>query len=147
MAAINKKFVILQQVNVMLLLLLQILAAIENFFNIQEWVLANSWKHFIRLISLSTLSIWNVFVKSPNSRVRSIKFLFRVGKNVDYMENLEFSLRVEISSRVSWTELKHQLGIPSWNIISVYGAEIFTCNCNVNRFNELKFQPGLKISI
>ena len=39
MAAVNKKlkFVILQQVNIILLLLLRILAAIENFFNIQEW--------------------------------------------------------------------------------------------------------------
>ena len=39
MTAVNKKlkFVILQQVNIILLLLLRILAAIENFFNIQEW--------------------------------------------------------------------------------------------------------------
>ena len=39
MAAVNKKlkFVILQQVNIILLLLLRILAAIENFFNIHEW--------------------------------------------------------------------------------------------------------------
>ena len=59
--------------------------------------------------------------------------------------------------------LKFHLGLakPSWNFNSVYRVEIFTRNCNVilkssllfsrdeisTRFNELKFQPGLKISI
>ena len=50
---------------------------------------------------------------------------------------------------------------PSWNFNSAYRVEIFTCNCNVilkrcllfsrdeisTRFNELKFQSGLKIFI
>ena len=59
--------------------------------------------------------------------------------------------------------LKFHLGLakPSWNFNSVYRDEIFTCNCNVilkrsllispdeisTQFNELTFQPGLKISI
>ena len=67
--------------------------------------------------------------------MRSIKFSSRVGKNVDDLENLIFSSRIEISSWVSETELKFwhviemsfqrgvyclaemnfQLGIPSWD--------------------------------
>ena len=59
--------------------------------------------------------------------------------------------------------LKFHIGLakPSWNFNSVYRVEIFTCNCNnilkrsllfsrdeiSTRFNELKLQPGLKISI
>ena len=39
--------------------------------------------------------------------MRSIKFSSWVGKNVDYLENLEFS------SRVGETELKFHLGIQS----------------------------------
>ena len=75
MAAVNKKlkFVILQQVNDLSLLLLQIFAAIENY---------------------------------PFSRVKTLHLncpvgTSRVGKNVDYMEILELSSRVKISSRVS----------------------------------------------
>ena len=43
--------------------------------------------------------------------MRSIKFSSRVGKNVDDLENLIFSCRIEISSRVSETELKFQRGV------------------------------------
>ena len=59
--------------------------------------------------------------------------------------------------------LKFDLGLvkPSSNFNSVCRVEVFTCNCNVilkrcllssrdeipARFNELKFQPGLKVSI
>ena len=59
--------------------------------------------------------------------------------------------------------LKFHLGlaIPSWNFSSVYWVEIFACNYKVilkrsllfsrdeilTRCTELKFQPGLKISI
>ena len=53
------------------------------------------------------------------------------------------------------------LAKPSWNFNSVYRVEVFTCACNVilkrsllfsrdeisTWFSELKFQPGLKISI
>ena len=46
---------------------------------------------------------------------RSIKFSFRVGKDVDHVENLEFLLRIEISSQVCSTELKFGLDILSWN--------------------------------
>ena len=59
--------------------------------------------------------------------------------------------------------LKFHFGLakPSQNFNSVYRVDIFTCNCYVvlkrsllfsrdqisTRFNELKFQPELKISI
>ena len=59
--------------------------------------------------------------------------------------------------------LKFHLGLakPSWNFNSVYRVETFTCNCIVilkrsllftrdeisTRFNRLKFQSGLQISI
>ena len=33
--------------------------------------------------------------------MRSIEFSYRVRKSVDYVENLKFSSRVEISSRVT----------------------------------------------
>ena len=39
--------------------------------------------------------------KTRNSRVLSIEYSSRVGKNVDYMENVKFSCLVDISSPVS----------------------------------------------
>ena len=44
---------------------------------------------------------------------RSIKFSFRVGKDVDHVENLEFLSRIEISPQVCSTELKFGLDMLS----------------------------------
>ena len=53
------KFVILQQVNVLSLLLLQIFAAIENYQYSENFTyeLSNSCKHFIRSISLPSVHL------------------------------------------------------------------------------------------
>ena len=115
--------------------------------SIQEWefyiwtVKLFETFHNIKLIRLSSVHlkrVWEVVIFiflniNRESRVHSIKFSSWVGKNVDYMEILEFSSQVEI----------------------------FTCNCNATlkgslllsrneistRFDKLKFQPGLKTSI
>ena len=86
--------------------------------------------------------------------MRGIIFLSRVGKNVDYMENLEISIQ----------GLNHNSGWLDRVEISTQNTELtflYTCNCTVilkrslplSRdkisigSNELKFQPGLTISI
>ena len=114
-AAVKKKlkFVILQQVNVISLLLLQILLAIENYSIFKNenftYELSNSCKHFIRLLGLPSVHLKHacevaifIFQKNKQGIRACVVSNFHPGleKNVNYMENLEFSSRVEISSRV-----------------------------------------------
>ena len=117
----NKKlnFVILEQVNVTWLSLLQILAAItSNFYGHwkllifknenSKYGLSNSCKHFIRLISLSSVYLERplevamfVFFRNKQGIHAYIVSNFHLGwKNVDNIKNFEFSSRVEVSSRV-----------------------------------------------
>ena len=50
--------------------------------------------------------------------MRSIKFLYRVVKNIDYVENPRLKFYLVLAK-------------PSWNFTSVYRVEIFTCNYSV----------------
>ena len=70
----------------------------SRFLNSIE--LLNSCKHFIRLTSLSSVHLKRACEVAWDLSLRSIKFSSCFGKNVDYMENLKFSSRFEISSRV-----------------------------------------------
>ena len=117
----NKKlnFVILEQVNVTWLSLLQTLAAITSNFcghwkllifknENSKYGLSSSCKHFIRLISLSSVYLERplevamfVFFRNKQGIHAYIVSNFHLGwKNVDNIKNFEFSYRVEISSWV-----------------------------------------------
>ena len=64
--------------------------------------LSNSCKHFIKSISLSSVHLKRaceaLFFKKVEFTRAKYQLLIQVGKNVDYMENLQFSSRAEISS-------------------------------------------------
>ena len=95
----------------------------SQFLNSME--LWNSCKHFIRLISLSSVHlkracevvIFIFFLNKQGMRACTVsKFYPRPEKNVHYMDNSKFSFQAESSSRLS-----------------------FTCNCNVNLKRSLLF--------
>ena len=115
----------------------------SRFLNSMEFL--NSWKHFIRLLSLSLAHL-------KRACKVAIFIVFRINKEFARAQYRIFIL--------GWKKCqlfgKFEILIPGWN--SVYRIEIFTCNCNIilkrsflfrrdeisTRYTALKFQPGLK---
>ena len=122
----------------------------SQFLNFIE--LLNSCKHFIRLINLSSVHLKYAFEASS---------LFFLKVNQEFLSHVG-----KMGMWKIWCfhpGLKFHLGLakPSWDLNSVYRAEIFTDNCSAISkrsllfsqdeisawYTELKFQTGLKISI
>ena len=137
-------------------MLLQILAVIKNYQYSKMKILLinflNSFKYFVRLISLS----WVIFKRICEMTVFiSLFFKNKQGVRACVLSNFHPRLKKML---IVWKisnfhpELKLHLGI--W-------VEIFTCYCKIilkrnlifscdeisTRFNELKFQLGLRFSI
>ena len=118
---------------------------LQKFYEIDRFVMGASetslWSLHLYFFK-NKLGIHACVVSNFHLGLEKMSITLRIEKS---RENLEFSSVVEISSRVN----------------SVYRVEIFTCNCNVtlkrsllfsrdeiwSRFNKLKFQPRMKISI
>ena len=118
---------------------------LQKFYEIDRFVMGASetslWSLHLYFFK-NKLGIHACAVSNFHLGLEKMSITLRIEKSP---ENLEFSSVVEISSRVN----------------SVYRVEIFTCNCNVtlkrsllfsrdeiwSRFNKLKFQPRMKISI
>ena len=118
---------------------------LQKFYEIDRFVMGASetslWSLHLYFFK-NKLGIHPCVVSNFHLGLEKMSITLRIEKSP---ENLEFSSVVEISSRVN----------------SVYRVEIFTCNCNVtlkrsllfsrdeiwSRFNKLKFQPRMKISI
>ena len=147
MVAVNKKLkrVILQQFNVISLLLLQMLAVIENYqysriiilrmigvyyiFHGILWNFWNSRKHFMRLVKLWNV-IWNVLVKS------SSLFFLKINEDRAYYQ---IFIR---GWKKCWLYGKFEIFIPDWNFISVklHRVEFST------HYAELKFLHVITMS-
>ena len=147
MVAVNKKLkrVILQQFNVISLLLLQMLAVIENYqysririlrmigvyyiFHGILWNFWNSRKHFMRLVKLWNV-IWNVLVKSSSS------FFLKINEDRAYYQ-------IFIPGwKKCWLYGKFEIFILGWNFISVklHRVEFST------HYAELKFLHVITMS-
>ena len=130
----------------------------SRFLNSMQ--LLNSCKHYMRLISLSSVHLKRacevaifIFLKI-NKEFAHVVSSFHPG-----LENMSIIWKIWNSD--PRLKFHHDLAKPSWNFNSVYRVEILACNFDVifkssllfSRdeisawLNELKFQNGSKISL